>query len=317
MRADRLLAIMLRLQLEKKITTSDLARELGVSRRTILRDLDALSLAGIPVYTQSGQGGGVSLDEDYRISLTGLRDAEVRALYLSGNSKLLSDIGLDEASQNLLLKFFATLPTLQQALVKRVRQRIYMDTNWWIRDETSPLPPDLLDALEQNLRMKITYQHFNGDVVERILEPYGLVSKGGTWYLIAKRDNMFRTYRVSRFQQFLPLKEHFERDEDFNLQSFWHSHIQQFFESLLQYCFTLRVHNRQSDFIRTYSTGHYEIVESSDAQGWFTARFRAESIRPAMMLVFGLGSDATVLEPQDLLDAVYSQSRMFSPSITE
>lgn len=316
MRADRLLTIMLRLQVAKKLTTNDLARELGVSRRTILRDLDALSSAGVPVYTQSGQGGGVSLDEHYRISLTGLREAEIRALYLSGNSKLLSDVGLDEAAQNLLLKFFATLPTLQQELVRRVRQRIYIDASWWIGDETPPVPSGLLDALEQSLRMRVTYQQPGGEVVERLLEPYGLVAKGGAWYLIAKREAVFRMYRVSRFHDLLLLEERFDRDEDFDLQAFWHTHIQQFFESRLQYCFTLRIHERQSDFVRTYSTGYYEITEPTDTQGWFTARFRAESIRPAMMLVFGLGADAVVVEPQELLDVVRSQCDVFSSWVT-
>jgi predicted DNA-binding transcriptional regulator YafY len=316
MRADRLLAIMLRLHMEKHITTSELARELGVSRRTILRDLDALSAAGVPVYTQSGQGGGVALDESYRISLTGLREAEIRALYLSGNAKLLADIGLDKASQNVLLKFFATLPALQQQLVRQVRERIYIDPTWWVRDETPPLPSDLLQALEQNRQLEVSYQHANGDVVKRLLEPYGLVAKGGAWYLVAKRDDVFRIYRGSRFHHIISLEERFERDESFDLQAFWHTHIQQFIESLLPYCFTLRIHNRQTDFIRRYSTGHYEIVQAADEQGWFTAHFRAESIRPAIMLIFGLGTDAVIVEPQELLDAIHSQCRLFSRSVT-
>jgi len=304
MRADRLLGIMLRLQTRQKLTTQKLADELGVSRRTILRDIDALCAAGVPVYTQSGQGGGVGLDEAYRLSLTGLKEDEVRALYLSGNLKLLTDIGLDGASDSLLLKFFATLPALHQALVRHLHQRVYIDPAWWIEDDAPPVLSDLMDAVEHDRQLLVTYQRRDGQVSERILHPYGLVAKGGTWYLVALREGAWRTYRVSRFQKVKMLDATFQRQEDFDLQSHWRQTMGQFFDSLLPYRFTLRIHIRQRDFVRRHSTGRYEIIQAEDGAGWFTARFEAESVETAMMLVFGLGRDAEIVEPQELSNAV-------------
>src|SRR5512142_422653 len=99
MRADRLLSIMLLLQTRGKLTAQTLADELDVSRRTILRDIDALSYAGVPIYAYGGHGGGISLDENYRTTLTGLNETEIRALFISENSQLMNDIGLGEATK--------------------------------------------------------------------------------------------------------------------------------------------------------------------------------------------------------------------------
>lgn len=309
MRADRLLSIMLRLQARKKWTTQDLAQELGVSKRTILRDIEALSIAGIPIYTQSGQGGGVALDENYRVALTGLKESEIYALYLSANLKILADIGLDHASENLLLKFFATLPSIQQQLVKDFNQRVFIDSTWWIDEQSPACLPELFAAVTHHRRLQVLYEYPDKTAGERLLEPYGLVAKGGSWYLIARREQEFRTYRISRFQQVRVLNEHFQRQPDFDLETFWRSHMHTFFESLLQYSFTLRIHHRQQAFVQRYSYGRFEIIEPTDVQGWFTARFEVESIELAKMLVFGLGCDAVVIQPQPLLDAVHHQSR--------
>src|SRR5512142_3343844 len=104
MRADRLLALMLLLQTRGKMTAQDLAEELDVSRRTILRDVDALSFAGIPVYSEGGHGGGIALDEHYRTTLTGLNTLEVQSLFVANNDRVLQDVGLGDAAEHLLLK---------------------------------------------------------------------------------------------------------------------------------------------------------------------------------------------------------------------
>src|SRR5579872_6613757 len=104
MRADRLLSLILLLQSRGKLTAQTLARELEVSPRTILRDVDALSIAGIPIYAEGGHGGGIALDENYRVTLNGLKEAEVRSLFISGNANLLRDVGLGEAAESTLLK---------------------------------------------------------------------------------------------------------------------------------------------------------------------------------------------------------------------
>ncbi len=114
MRADRLLAMLLLLQTRGKLTAQILAEELEVSRRTILRDVDALSVAGVPIYTDSGHGGGIALDEHYRTQLTGLHTPEVQALFVAENSTVLRDVGVQDAAQQLTLKLLAALPVARR-----------------------------------------------------------------------------------------------------------------------------------------------------------------------------------------------------------
>ena len=131
MRADRLLALMMLLQTRGKMTTQSLADELAVSRRTILRDVNALSYAGVPIYTEGGHGGGVALDEHYRTTLTGLHTAEVQALFIANNRAVLDDVGLNDAAEQLLLKLLAALPAAHHLTVDHIRQRLMIDPTWW------------------------------------------------------------------------------------------------------------------------------------------------------------------------------------------
>jgi predicted DNA-binding transcriptional regulator YafY len=306
MRADRLITIMLLLRARGKMTTQALAEELAVSRRTVLRDIEALSMAGVPLYTDAGHGGGVALDEKYRLSLTGLKESEVRALFVTSNARLLADVGLGEAAGSTLLKLFAALPSPQQDAAAHVRQRIYIDPTWWWHGRT-PLAnlPILQQAIYAEQRVDVIYERHDGAVVARRLEPYGLVAKASIWYLVALREVEMRTYRISRIAEVKLLAEHFTRSSDFDLPAYWESQVQEFLQTLTQFSFTLRIHSRCMHLIRWYAQGSYEILTEMDGGGWFTARFAMESIDPARMLVLALGANAVVLEPVALQSAVY------------
>jgi predicted DNA-binding transcriptional regulator YafY len=131
MRADRLLSIILLLQTRGKMTAKALAQELEVSRRTILRDINALSFSGVPVYSQGGHGGGIALDEAYRTTLTGLNTLEVQSLFVANNNEALHDVGLGDAGERLLLKLLAALPNAQHSAADHIRQRLMIDPTWW------------------------------------------------------------------------------------------------------------------------------------------------------------------------------------------
>jgi predicted DNA-binding transcriptional regulator YafY len=178
MRADRLLSIVMLLQSHGKMTTQSLADRLEVSRRTVLRDIDALSMAGIPIYTDSGHGGGVALDEKYRTTLTGLKESEIRALFIASNNKLLDEIGLGEAAKSTQRKLAAALPAQHQSLVDHIHQRIYIDPLWWWHD-AQPIAfwSELQEAVYQDLCIEVAYENYRGEVSKRILEPYSLVAK--------------------------------------------------------------------------------------------------------------------------------------------
>ena len=131
MRADRLVSIMLLLQVQRRITAAELAKRLEVSERTIHRDMDALSGAGVPVFAERGNGGGWSLMEAYRTNLTGLNHSEIQSLFVTNPPQLLSDLGLHQASQAALIKLLAALPSMSRRDAEQARQRIHIDTAGW------------------------------------------------------------------------------------------------------------------------------------------------------------------------------------------
>jgi predicted DNA-binding transcriptional regulator YafY len=303
MRADRLLSMMMLLQTHGKMKAQTLAQKLGVSRRTILRDIEALSLAGIPIYAEGGHGGGISLDENYRTTLTGLKENELRTLFISSNNSLLNMIGLGEAAHSTHLKLSAALPSRHQSMLEQVRQRLYIDPIWWWHD-TQPVAywTQLQQAVFEDRRIHAVY----GDN-ERILEPYGLVAKASQWYLIAQREGELRIYRISRFQSITLLDATFQRPPDFDLTTYWHQHIREFVETLVEYTCTLRIHDDALYFIKWLLPGRHQIIESDGA--WHTIHFQLESRNLAQMLVFGLGTQVEVIDPPELDEDVFKSAR--------
>jgi predicted DNA-binding transcriptional regulator YafY len=312
MRADRLLAIMLLLQTRGKMKAESLAQELGVSRRTILRDIEALSISGVPIYAEGGHGGGIALDEGYRTNLTGLQEEEARTLFLASNESLLKQLKLGEAAERTLLKLTAALPTRHQEAVQHIRQRILIDPAWWWQDSQPPrFWEPLQQAVYEDRRVRASYERYDGQLVERVLEPYSLVAKSSIWYLVGKREGEFRIYRVTRFHDLVLLDQHFERDADYDLPTFWQSQLQHFVESMAEYSLTLKVHPDRLTFLKWLTPGRHQVTEPEREGEWYTVRVQTESIELAKMLVFGLGSQATVVEPQSLHDAVVAAAREF------
>ncbi len=314
MRTDRLLSLMLLLQARGKMTAQTLAEKLEVSRRTILRDIDALSFAGIPIYAEGGHGGGIMLDEHYRVRLNGLNEAEVQALILSNNAALLADIGLEHAAEDSLLKLLAGLPSLQEQAAKDIQNRIYIDPlGWWRGSYAQSHLPILQQAVYEDRPINITYRKFNGDTVQRRVEPYGLVAKAGIWYLIAAHDGQFRSYRVSRITGVTPLDECFARDPEFDLAAYWQTSLNEFIRHRPVYAFTLKIPQALLYFVEWYTPGLWELVETSGEEGHIV-RFEVENSDVAAMFVFGLGPDTEILEPDELRDIVLKRSRVITQS---
>ncbi|MBN8591764.1 MAG: YafY family transcriptional regulator [Anaerolineae bacterium] len=304
MRADRLVSMVLLLQTRGRMTAEALAAELGVSRRTILRDLDALSTSGIPIYAEGGHGGGISLDEGYRTSLTGLNEQEARALFLGGNKRLLEDIGLGGAAESTHLKLTAALPDRHHAAVSFMQQRIYIDPLWWWHEgEPQSFWAELQQAVYADQCIQAVYENYNGEIAERVLEPYSLVCKSSYWYLVARRDDQMRTYRVSRFRQIVRLDQHFARDPAFDLQTYWHAHLDSFIHAFSEYEFTLCVHPDKLNFVRWLLPGRTTVINTRE-DAWVTLRCQIESMVMATMMVIGLGDQGEIMSPPELRDTV-------------
>ena len=310
MRADRLLAMMLLLQTRGKLTAKTLASELGVSRRTILRDVEALSISGVPIYSGGGHGGGIALDEKYRTTLTGLHTPEVQSLFIVSNTSVLHDVGLGEASDRLLLKLLAALPAAHRPTVDHIRQRLLIDPAWWWHDALNPPFWDVLQqAVYEDLMIEAVYERYDGEVTERILEPYSLVNKSSLWYLVAQRESEMRTYRVARFHQVRLLDEAFVRRADFDLLAYWQAHLKEFVGSFSDYSCTLRIHPDRVASIKWLVPGRWEVLDEGDQEGWAILRIIMDSPHLAKMMVFGLGTFSEVLDPPELAAEVLAEAR--------
>lgn len=310
MRADRLLSIILLLQTRGKMTAAELAGELEVSRRQILRDLDALSLAGIPVYSESGRGGGIALIDEYRTSLTGLNQFEVQSLIVMNNNHALREVGLGNAADQLLMKLLASLPNAQRSTAARIQQRLLIDPTWWWHDpDMPPFWDDLQKAVYEDYMIEATYENYSGEIGERVLAPYSLVCKSSLWYLIAERNNEFRTYRISRFHSIHILDSTFTRRSDFDLPEYWKIHLKGFVEDFSDHNYIFRIHPDLITTLNSLLPGRWKVSGGADVRGWLTVSINLDSDLMAEMLAFGLAGSVEILEPAGLMEKILERAR--------
>lgn len=303
MRADRLLSILLLLQAKGRMTARELSNRLEVSERTIHRDMDALSGAGVPVYAERGTGGGWELLEEYRTDLTGLNEAEIRAIFAAKPSTLLTDLGLHQSVEAALIKLLAALPSAARQDAEQAQQSIHIDVNGWQQtdDEDVAQLPRLQRAIAQKCKVQLRYQRGDGTIVERLVDPLGLVASRHIWYLMATVSGEQRTYRVSRVQAVEITNLPAERPTDFDLAMAWEESKREFKAGLPTYYATLRV--APETVKRLGWGGHYARVEHIDApaaDGWQQVRMRFQYEEDAAAYVLSYGTQVVVLEPPTL-----------------
>ncbi|MFH8475085.1 helix-turn-helix transcriptional regulator [Streptomyces sp. NPDC018000] len=307
MRAARLIKMVLLLQSRPTMTAAELAQELEVSERTVTRDAQALSEAGVPVYADRGRAGGYRLVGGYRTRLTGLARNEAEALFLSGLPSALRQMGLEDAASAARLKVSAALlPSLRGASDSAAR-RFHLDAPGWYQEPVTPeLLPAVAEAVWDDRIVHARYRRSGRDgEVERVLAPYGLVLKAGVWYLCARVEDDFRVYRIDRFSAVAVSDERFERDETFDLPGFWDERAAQFARSLLRTAVTVRVTEdgvRRLPYAMDRSAVHdaLETAGPPDAQGWLTITLPVESLDVAYSQLMSLGPELEVLQPTAL-----------------
>jgi predicted DNA-binding transcriptional regulator YafY len=296
-RAERLLRLLLRLQTRGRSTVKELAQYLDVSPRTVQRDLDALSLAGVPVYSVRGRGGGWALLPDYRTRLTGLAPAEVMSVFVGATAHVLADLGMDASSDQAMTKLIAALPESTRRDAEYARQRLLIDHAGWDDRREAPRWLDLCrQAIWEERRITITYR----DPDEPFdVEPLGLVAKSRTWYLIAGRpDGAVRTYRLSRVTSAVLTDTQFTRPAGFDLSTYWAQAQERFRATRSSYPIVLRVRDRA--VLRFRPTA----PPLPDADGWFIVHTDLENSNEACAAVLAQAGDARVLAPRELADMV-------------
>ena len=311
MRADRLLSILLLLQVHRRMTARALARRLEVSERTIHRDMEALSAAGIPVHAERGAGGGWILPDSFRTDVAGLTEAEIQALVLATPPRLLADLGLDKASDAALVKLLAALPSAARRDAEYVRQRIHVDAAGWRRtEETVPYLAALQEAIWRGRKVRLAYRRNDGGAVERLVDPLGLVAKGNLWYLVAGVEGEIRSYRVSRVQAVAIADEPCMRPPDFDLATYWARSSADFVANLPRYLVTVRI--APEGLPRVSVPGSYAQVQhvgEPEADGWRTLRLLHETEEEACSYVLGFGARMAVIAPAELRERVIRVAR--------
>jgi predicted DNA-binding transcriptional regulator YafY len=311
MRASRLVQLLLLLQTNGKMTAARLADELEVSVRTIYRDVEALSGAGVPIYAEAGPGGGVRLVDGYRTRLTGLTAEEAEALALSGLPGAASELGLGTVLAAAQLKVDAALPPELRSRAVRMRERFHLDApGWFAREEPVPHLAELSRAVWEERRVEIRYrkrQDAPDDEVRRALDPLGLVLKAGVWYLVALsgRTRSVRTFRVSRVVGVKDLCEAAERPDGFDLATHWSTASDAFFESMTRVDVVIRMPAEQVWALRyVLDPAAAEAARSGagppDEQGWVQVTVGLEHLEMGARELLRFGGELEVLAPPEL-----------------
>lgn len=308
MRADRLLSLMMLLQTRGQMTAVALARELEVTPRTIYRDVEALSGAGVPIYATGGPGGGYALLDSYRTTLTGLRQEEVKALFTLTIPGPIADLGLNQTLQSAILKLTSALPNRFQAEADFVRQRLHLDAQAWFQTaEPVPLLPLVQTAVWQDRRLRFTYRRPTGQVREREVSPYGLVAKTAVWYLVAATDAGLRVYRLSRIETAALRPETFTRPAGFDLAAYWEAWTADYVASLPQYRVQLKISPDLLPLLPTILGAQAATPlepAAPDADGWHLLHVTFEHKTQACAVVLSMGAAARVIAPDELRQRV-------------
>ncbi|MGQ4516165.1 HTH domain-containing protein [Streptomyces sp. DW26H14] len=332
MRAARLIKMVLLLQSRPLMTAAQLAKELQVSERTITRDAQALSEAGVPVYADRGRSGGYRLVGGYRTGLTGLAQGEAEALFLSGLPGALREMGLADAASAARLKVSAALAPSLRDTPDSVARRFHLDAPGWYREPQTPeLLPLFAEAVWGDRLVSAVYHRPEDEPpcgTARELAPYGLVLKAGVWYLCAAvaaseaagtggANPTHRVYRVDRFVSAELLEERFRRDDSFELGAFWERHAAEFARSLLRYEVTVRL-TRQGALQLPHVTDSAAAEEAlaaapaPDDEGRVTARLAMEAEDVAYGQLLALGPEAEILAPSPLRARFAQAARGFA-----
>ncbi len=299
MRADRLVAVLLILQAKGRITAAELAGELEVSERTARRDLEALALAGIPVYSQAGRGGGWSLVGGARTDLTGLTAAEARTLFMVAGPSAAATPQIKAA----LRKLMRALPEPLRAEAESAAAAVVLGPTRW--DRTSTPPPEHLDVLQRAVvdavQVRLRYAGRDRPETERVVHPLGLVAKASVWYLVAGTDAGLRTFRLSRVRAVTLTDEPADRPAGFDLAETWKTIVDTIDERRVWF----RAHVLADPEVVPWLRGAFgarAVIGEEATGGRAAVEIRSWSAHTVASELVGFGAQIEVVSPREVRD---------------
>ncbi len=304
MQASRLLSILMLLQTRGRLAAPELARLLEVSQRTVLRDIDQLSTAGVPVWGERGRNGGFQLREGWSTQLTGMTEAEAQALLLAGLPGPATELGLGAAAASARLKLVASVPAPWREEAARVGERLHIDPVDWYRSADTPrFLREAADAVWRGRRVQLRYQGWH-QASAREVEPLGLVLKAGAWYLVARvlPGDSIRTYRLASVLALAGSGRSFKRPAGFDLAQHWRESAARFEAELRQLAAQLWASPRALGWLRHARVPFAEQPAPGAAprRGWHCVQMPVESIEQAVLQLLAYGDEIEVLAPAAL-----------------
>jgi predicted DNA-binding transcriptional regulator YafY len=284
------------------VTAEALAAKFEVSVRTIYRDVDELSAAGVPVYADRGPGGGFQLRDGYRTQLTGLTPDEADTLLLVGLTGPAGDLGFGPAMLSAERKILAAMPASHAARALQVRRRVLLDPlDWYRRAEQPRFLPLVAQAVWAQTKFSIRYQSWTGRKL-RTVEPWGLVIKAGVWYVVACVNQSVRAFRISQIEELKASSERFEVPADFDLASHWMTELRRFEKELQRARATVRVAASAMSRIERLGADAAEAIRAAvpEASGRRTAIIPIEGVEHAAIELLGFGAWIEVIKPATL-----------------
>ncbi|MFV2172990.1 helix-turn-helix transcriptional regulator [Actinomadura sp. LOL_016] len=319
MRADRLVSLVLLLRQHGRLSAAALARELEVSTRTVLRDIEALSAAGVPVYAERGRHGGFALLPGFRTELTGLNHDEALALLVAGSRRGAQAFGLGSALASAMLKVVDALPEGHRDIAADAVQRLLIDpeTDLLSRRAAAEEVPDAVVAEVRRAvfaghRLRIRYAAVDQSQKWRTVDPIGLVTVRGLGYLLATRSGADRTYRLSRISAAEELPEPAQRPDRVDLDRAWQERSTRFRTGGDQVAVLVRVHPaRREDLVGTALAVR---SEQADADGRLRLEVTFQDRRHAEWALWQLAASAEALSPPWLRAALHDRAAAIAAS---
>ncbi|EHR51111.1 putative transcriptional regulator [Saccharomonospora marina XMU15] len=300
MRADRLVAVLLLMQARGRVTAPELAGELEVSVATARRDLEALSTAGVPVYSQQGRGGGWSLVGGARTDLSGLTEREAQELFLLAGPLA----GSSPGARSALRKLVRALPDSFRADAQAAADAVVVDSTGW--GELGPARPEVLGTIQSAVvrrrKLRLGYEGRTGQATRRMVDPWGLVSKDGVWYLLAGTERGQRTFRLDRVRDVEVSDLAGERPADFELSQAWERVASEVERRRAGVSVTVLVPPRLVSVLRNQFGRHCHVEgEVGDAgDGRVRVRLAGHSALSLAEHLAGFGGAVTVVEPDEV-----------------
>jgi predicted DNA-binding transcriptional regulator YafY len=307
MRASRLLNIQMLLESRGRMSAPELARALEVSVRTLYRDIDELSAAGVPVYAERGRDGGFQLLPGWKTSLTGFTPAEAEAVFLGGLGGPAAELGLHETMRSAQLKLLSSLPAGWRGSAQRIASRLHLDAVDWYREaEPSPHLARVAAAVWEERPLVLHYDSWRRSARHEV-HPLGLVLKAGMWYLVAAREGQVRTFRVSSIASVEPLPGRLKRPRGFDLPAYWRQSVARFERELYagraEVAATARglAHLRQLGAVVAHALREVQVPKGAAR---ITVHIPVEAAPQAAAQLLRLAPEVEVLGPPPLLQAV-------------